>query len=535
MPAPKNRIYLRGKTYWYQRHIPERLRHILRDKYGKGQHIKRSLKTRDYDEAVIKAKGLDLKVEMDFKAAQRQLQPTVIDTITDTQQFMGDVERHIMAKIVNDLMGDTFSGPKVGTNTPPEELLAEAFENVRLEGRPVQPTENYINHLKPKLIKELFRQYGSMMKFATDPVRAHNLEEAAENMIRREAETPLEQGVSVNEAIKRFYGSYEERYYASAMHLLQRTFGTRGIKGINRSDIREVEKILYGLPRNWSKSKEFRGKSPKYIAFHVEEHNKTEGKIPYVMLKHDSIQKYIGKWVTFFNFCVAEQLMEHNPSLLIKKKTEGSSKTNFDKEALFTFFNNYNPFKENGWGWLPLLSLYHGARGNEVAGLRIRDVFQDEDGVWVIDLKQTKTDTPDKKGRRFPVHPALIQWGFCEWVEERRDHPDDMLFVGAYKTATNNYYEGNIQAKMEEWLIEADIKDEDHTYHSFRHTYTYHARRNREIREVDWKTIAGWSIGKDASVDYGDAIPPIDLLKSLKHLKFGIEGLINPNRNTTED
>ncbi len=531
MAQPKNRLYLRGKTYWYQRYIPKDLRRLLKKKYGTVTLIQRSLKTRDYDEAIIKAKAFDLQVEIEFKAAERQIRPKTIDTLYERELTKPEFKRRIIAEAILQIKNVGKSTTETIQNLNADDLIYNAIQNVRDDDQPVLPTQNLIDEIRPLLIKDLIRAFGSEMKVGTDPIRAMYLEKAAENFIRRESETPIEKHVTVKQAIHQFLEHYSKRQYAFALYILERTFGDRAIHGIKRTDIRTVEKILYGLPKNWSRAKEFKNKTPQQIADHVEEHNRKETQIAYQMLKHDSVQKYIGKWVTFFNFCVAEEMMDRNPSLNIKKKPVGSDKTNFGLDALISFFNDFNPFKENGWGWIPLISLYHGTRGNEVAGLKFRDVFRDDDGIWVIDLKETKTDSEYKKGRRFPIHPKLIDWGFTKWIDERRSDSNAMIFEGVYRTDQNNFYEGDVQHMMDKWLIEANIKDDRHTYHSFRHTFAFFARKSKMVADPDWKTIGGWSLGKDASTGYGDAIPPVDLLESLQHLEFGIENLINPDTN----
>lgn len=81
--------------------------------------------------------------------------------------------------------------------------------------------------------------------------------------------------------------------------------------------------------------------------------------------------------------------------------------------------------------WLPLISLYSGARRGEIAGLAVGDI-RTEHGVWFFDI------TPDTaRGRRLknkaskrrvPIHSHLIALGFLDFVKRRKDAGESLLF-----------------------------------------------------------------------------------------------------------
>jgi integrase len=68
--------------------------------------------------------------------------------------------------------------------------------------------------------------------------------------------------------------------------------------------------------------------------------------------------------------------------------------------------------------WIPLLSLFTGARQNELCQLRTADIGE-VDGIWYIDIchkPELDQRTKKEKSRTCPIHPALIDLGFLDYV-----------------------------------------------------------------------------------------------------------------------
>ncbi|MBN8872179.1 MAG: hypothetical protein J0H67_05030 [Rhodospirillales bacterium] len=73
---------------------------------------------------------------------------------------------------------------------------------------------------------------------------------------------------------------------------------------------------------------------------------------------------------------------------------------------------------EVGWKrWLPWVLAFTGARIEEVAELRRRDVRQ-EGGVWILDIVPTATRAGKtaQAQRMVPIHPALVAEGFLDYA-----------------------------------------------------------------------------------------------------------------------
>ncbi|MDQ0421101.1 integrase [Peteryoungia aggregata LMG 23059] len=110
--------------------------------------------------------------------------------------------------------------------------------------------------------------------------------------------------------------------------------------------------------------------------------------------------------------------------------------------------------------WLPWLLAHSGMRIGEALQLEKADVFEVQ-GDWFMHIRvgegrRTKTN----KARKVPVHPALIEEGFIEFVKAR---PAGKLFEGTHQ-----------DQRLREWVREVPLKGQEHTpppNHGFRHLF----------------------------------------------------------------
>lgn len=78
--------------------------------------------------------------------------------------------------------------------------------------------------------------------------------------------------------------------------------------------------------------------------------------------------------------------------------------------------------------WLPLLALYHGARLEELADLRRKDIEQKE-GVWALRISDDHRRLKNNNAARtIPMHPEVLRIGFVAYIRTVAPQPDDPLF-----------------------------------------------------------------------------------------------------------
>lgn len=155
--------------------------------------------------------------------------------------------------------------------------------------------------------------------------------------------------------------------------------------------------------------------------------------------------------------------------------------------------------------WLPMISLYCGARLAEIAQLTSDDIGE-SNGVPFFDInwndgKKTKNQNSIRK---VPIHHRLIDLGFLKYVEGK----DGLLFPGLEESKN-----GQIAKAWGQWFgrYKKDLgitgkKD----FHSFRHTFI-DASREASIDSELRKKITG-----HAPQDVGGGYGTSDLLKRLK-------------------
>jgi len=79
--------------------------------------------------------------------------------------------------------------------------------------------------------------------------------------------------------------------------------------------------------------------------------------------------------------------------------------------------------------WLPILALFHGARLEEFADLRRRDIGR-EGGTWFVRITEAEGRRLKTKNaeRMVPLHPEVLRLGFVEHAERIAPDPGDPLF-----------------------------------------------------------------------------------------------------------
>ena len=124
--------------------------------------------------------------------------------------------------------------------------------------------------------------------------------------------------------------------------------------------------------------------------------------------------------------------------------------------------------------WIPLLALFTGARQNELCSLNIDNVV-DVGGILCIEIvRDTRTKKVKTKSseRTIPIHQALLDAGFKEYVEAMRasGEPKGQLWpllkfaeATGYAGAFNSWYGGYNRKYV--------TQEEKKTFHSFRHTF----------------------------------------------------------------
>jgi integrase len=124
--------------------------------------------------------------------------------------------------------------------------------------------------------------------------------------------------------------------------------------------------------------------------------------------------------------------------------------------------------------WAGLISIFTGARLNEVCGLRVSDV-KEQDGVLCININD---DDPDGKKhlktkasrRTVPVHSKLVELGFTGFLEDARLRGIDARLFPDFPYSVQNGYGRNQGRWFNENLLPAlGLKTKTKVLHGLRH------------------------------------------------------------------
>ena len=185
----------------------------------------------------------------------------------------------------------------------------------------------------------------------------------------------------------------------------------------------------------------------------------------------------IGHLSDFFAWAIGNGEADDNPfdGTRISKKSKlmeaVESYEPFTAEDLAAIFDpkswrGYAVASKPHFHWLPFLLAYTGARPNELAGIRLDDIRQ-EQGIDYFALKGKNSHSK----RKVPLHKAILASGFMAYLGQRRmDDPGGPLFP--LLLPTKNGHAKNVSRRFNEsYLPTLRIDDPRRRLYSFRSTF----------------------------------------------------------------
>ncbi len=242
-----------------------------------------------------------------------------------------------------------------------------------------------------------------------------------------------------------------------------------------------------------------------------------------------NIKVKLSRLRTLLSFAANRDIIPTNPALGVRveyKQRASDKRQAFSREQLRSLFSgpvHVQGARPTGGGgeaayWLPLLSLYSGARQTELGQLHPDDVYvevyEDGDGVeqsaWVMRF----ADNPDRNQRvktegserRVPIHPDLIRLGFLQVAADARAEHRARIFH-----KINPTIEGELMGNWSKWFSRyrrsLGVSDRNTPFHSFRHSFKHHARESLIDKAVN-DAITGHESG-DVGDKYGSLNYPL--------------------------
>ncbi|EGR0315020.1 tyrosine-type recombinase/integrase [Vibrio parahaemolyticus] len=196
-------------------------------------------------------------------------------------------------------------------------------------------------------------------------------------------------------------------------------------------------------------------------------------------LSAKTVKEYIAANKQFFDYCERIELIEKNVFKAIKAPKSRVAKASQQrdrwqlKELKKLFSSSEYRKKEVQFNWTTKIQLYHGCRPSEVCQLTTSDI-QIIEGVPCITISDSEADQRLKTSnalRIVPLHNQLINEGFLEYVQGRREQKQKQLFD--YKPHGDNKdwsfrYRTNLGKLQTAIGMKPNARP---TAYSFRHTF----------------------------------------------------------------
>jgi len=166
-----------------------------------------------------------------------------------------------------------------------------------------------------------------------------------------------------------------------------------------------------------------------------------------------------------------------NVKITKKDKKQRSVLTDDDLKNFFNSgkYQNSGQFTTSAMYWVPLLSLFTGARMSELLQLEICDI-ENVEGIWCININDDEVKSSDEhkrlkaegSERLVPIHKQLLTLGFIDFVKTRKER----LFADEERNSKGKF--DKFQKRQATYRKQVGVvpahRMELRDFHSFRHT-----------------------------------------------------------------
>jgi hypothetical protein len=137
--------------------------------------------------------------------------------------------------------------------------------------------------------------------------------------------------------------------------------------------------------------------------------------------------------------------------------------------------------------WLPLLSQFTGGRYKNLCHLQVCHV-QQHDGVWSVLMPDMFPIRPPIGSRWVPLHPALVDIGWLDYVASCRPRGDTAWLFPDLFASSSDYVRVHARPWFGRYLRRAGLDETRLDFASFRYTFAAFAGRSgvddKVIREI---------------------------------------------------
>lgn len=250
---------------------------------------------------------------------------------------------------------------------------------------------------------------------------------------------------------------------------------------------------------------------------------------------YKTVSKKLGVIRTLFTRALNQDVLTKNPSqgveVTLPSQRQQKARVPYtaaDIQAIFSSPVFTDDARSNGCGgeaakWLPILGYYSGARLEELAQLRVRDIHHKQGLGWFMNLTDEGPNQRLKNQgsrRRVPLRDEVLRLGFLEYLETQREANHELLF-----SALTPDSKGCLSGNWSKWWGRysrsvVGIVDPRRVYHSLRHGFKHFCRGSQISRELH-DVLTGHAGHRSASDEYGEELYPLEpLFIAMRQIQF---------------
>lgn len=264
-----------------------------------------------------------------------------------------------------------------------------------------------------------------------------------------------------------------------AVRLFGQLHGAMSVAQIRRSHARAFLDALRDVPVRRLRTRKLANASLPELAQWGREHLEAQKIAPTTINKLLGGVQAVGRWARREGLVPEEWA---DPFADIRIDEDESQRAPFEIDELRAIFSSpvfTGGERPRGQGeaayWLPLLALFAGARLGELAGLRASDVVDDPlvGAVCIYITADTKVGRRLKtkqSARAIPLHPALRELGFLDFVSEALKVRDNKAWLFP-NVAPGTSGAPAFSKWFGRYIGAHGVTDEAKVFHSFRHNF----------------------------------------------------------------
>ncbi len=553
-------LYRRGNNLYVRKRVPDNIRSII----GKSE-IWVSLKSPDFEKVKADFWDISAKIEKQFDRAQKSLKKTepLLLTPAMSERFAliwfgekiyeecEEVRNSLTPFDENELLKELgleerefHTAPEdVATqylsNTADEILLANGFPTISLKMRKRtylypnvdKSSEGYcalLSFVKRGMLESIERRRNIVKKLpygtCFDPLFQEVLDQPENTKL--EVNNPLTLEAAINEFLDLNIGRSERTVLninAAFRPLLEVVNPSTPINEMTRNNFYDVFNLIGRLPPNATKGQNRIGKSLTEIAL---ENDSSGGP----KLNPTTVNKYMAQISTFVQWAQDDGLVDRNLAngkhLRAKKNRVDSGMNKRDAfvggqlSAIFSTDKYIEPLPTKpSFYWLPLISLFHGMRMEEILQLSWRDM-QSEGNIEFLRLHANGSNRLKNANavRDIPIHPKMNELRFDTLVTAAKKREDGRLFHDV-RRGPEGKFSSIFSQRYSRHLVRIQVKTTKTSFHSFRHNFR-DAGRNCQVPDDRICSIGGWEYGTGTQANYGSGLNLLEKAKAIAMIEY---------------